>query len=104
MLKSLTLISKLLIFWNSVDEHVLIGQACLVRSLQLIIEGQSAAHLAIHLKVAHGLAGFLETLVVWDDHNCAVEWSENVASDLGLAVKYEISLIHNNCRNYRGCT
>ena len=86
------------------DEHVLIGQACLVRSLQLIIEGQSAAHLAIHLKVAHGLAGFLETLVVWDEHNCAVEWFKKVASDLGLAVKYETSLIHNNCRNYRGCT
>ena len=84
------------------DEQVLIDEPCLVGSLQLIIEGQSAAQLAIHLKVAQGLAGLLETLVLWNDHNCGVEWSEKVASDLGLAVKYETSLIQDNCRYSSG--
>jgi hypothetical protein len=85
-----------------VDEQVLIDEACLVDSLQLIIEGQSAAHLVTHLKVAQGLAGLRKLIGVLDDDNCGVEWSVNVASDLGLAVKYETSLIHNNCRNYSG--
>jgi hypothetical protein len=85
-----------------VNEHVLIDEAFLVGSLQLIIEGQSAAHFAIHFKVTQGLASLLETLGVLDDDNCGVEWSVKVTSDLGLAVKYETSLIHNNCRNYSG--
>ena len=104
MLKSLTLLSKLLIFGNSVNEQVLLNAACLVDFLQLIIKRQSTAHLSINFKVAQGLAGLLETLGVWDDDNCGVEWSVKVASDLGLAVKYETSLTQNNCRNYRGCT
>ena len=70
--------------------------------MQFIIKWQSAAHFATHLKVAQGLAGLRELIGVLDDDNCGVEWSVNVASDLGLAVKYETSLIHNNCRNYSG--
>ena len=84
------------------NEHVLPDETFLIGSFQLSFEGQSAAHLAINFKVAQGLAGLLETLGVWDDDNCGVEWSVNVASDLGLAVKYVTSFVLNDHGNLIG--
>jgi hypothetical protein len=64
--------------------------------LQFIIKWQSAAHFAINLKVAEGLTGFLEALIVRNNDDCSVEWSINVASDLRLAVKFVTCFLHNN--------
>jgi hypothetical protein len=72
-------------------KHVVLDKACLVAAEQLVVVGEGAAHLAVDLEVSKLLAGLLESLLVWDNHDGGVEGTINVASELRLAIENNAS-------------